>query len=63
MNKRLIHIRRLTALLLLVFSSIASAEAVFSRVAKVVAVGDLHGDYEQYIRVLEANNLVNKKLK
>lgn len=50
-------------LVLLVLSGVTLAEAHFKHVGKVVAVGDLHGDYEQYLRVLKANDLVDEKLK
>jgi 3',5'-cyclic AMP phosphodiesterase CpdA len=30
-------------------------------VERVVAIGDLHGDYEQYIKVMQSAGLVNKK--
>lgn len=50
--------------LLAVFSVYAmGADSHFTGVGKIVAVGDLHGDYEQYVRILKANDLVDDKLK
>ncbi|MFT7686433.1 MAG: hypothetical protein ACI9FB_001778 [Candidatus Azotimanducaceae bacterium] len=46
-----------------IYTTVFASNAVFTNVKKVIAVGDLHGDYEQYIRVLKANKLVNAKLK
>lgn len=43
--------------------SVRAEDALFTQVGRVVAVGDLHGDYEQYVRVLKHNKLVNDKLK
>lgn len=38
-------------------------QSIFTQVGKVVAVGDLHGDYDQYLRVLNANRLLDDKLR
>lgn len=58
-------ISRLVAFALLaVFALYAVAsDSHFTGVGKIVAVGDLHGDYEQYVRILKANDLVDDKLK
>ena len=34
----------------------------WENVAKIVAVGDLHGDYEQYLQILNDNQLIDTKL-
>jgi hypothetical protein len=54
-------------LLLLVVSGSAVAQAKkindyhWSGVERVVAIGDLHGDYDQYIRVMESAGLLNRR--
>ncbi len=54
-------------LILLIFSELAFADARevnefrWEGVDRVVAIGDLHGDYGNYIAVLRAAGLVNKK--
>jgi hypothetical protein len=54
----------MTILIALVAPAISSAEdTLYTGVGKVVAIGDLHGDYDQYVRALKANKLVDKKLK
>ena len=40
----------------------ARAEDVFEAPSRVVAVGDVHGDYEQLVRVLKSAAIVNEKL-
>ncbi len=40
----------------------STAKEVFKDVDRIVAVGDLHGDYDQYIRVLQMNALVDEQL-
>ena len=46
------------------FSACAStAKDVFKGVDRIVAVGDLHGDYDQYIKVLTTNGLVDEALR
>ena len=49
------------------FSILLSARAaeipcVWSGVEKIVAVGDLHGDYENFVKILLGTGLVNEKL-
>ncbi len=39
------------------------AQDVFKGVDRVVAVGDLHGDYDQYINVLTTNGLIDERLR
>ena len=41
----------------------STAKEVFKGVDRVVAVGDLHGDYDQYIKVLTTNDLVDERLR
>lgn len=41
----------------------STAKDVFKGVDRIVAVGDLHGDYDQYIRVLTTNGLVDEELR
>jgi len=55
------------ALAFLVFSSLAFAEArqvdeyAWEGVERIVAVGDLHGDFENYLATLRAAGIVDKK--
>lgn len=64
---KLISVRALAIGLLLAVGFLSApvlvAEDVFKDVDRIVAVGDLHGDYDQYIKVLTANGLVDEKLK
>ena len=55
--------RILAGISLFLLSVSVGAESLFTRVGKVVAIGDLHGDYEQYVRILRANDLVDGKLR
>ena len=54
-------------LLLLIVSGPTAAQAKkindyhWSGVERVVAIGDLHGDYDQYIRVMESAGLLNRR--
>ncbi|MBT5724208.1 MAG: protein-tyrosine-phosphatase, partial [Gammaproteobacteria bacterium] len=41
----------------------SAAKDVFKGVDRIVAVGDLHGDYDQYIKVLTTNGLVDEQLR
>jgi hypothetical protein len=58
---------KLTLLILLLFANLAFADAReindyhWEGVERIVAIGDLHGDYENYIKALRAAGLVNKK--
>lgn len=54
---------RITALYFLLVAPAWASDAVFSQVGKVVALGDLHGDYEQYETLLIENRLINDELK
>jgi hypothetical protein len=56
---------RILSTLLLLFLCLSSVadDGVYTRVGKIVAVGDLHGDYDQYIRLLQQNKLIDRKLK
>lgn len=40
----------------------ASAKDQWQGVSKIVVIGDLHGDYEQYLSLLEQNGLVDEAL-
>lgn len=57
----------LLVFLLLIVSGSAAAEAVkvddyhWTGIERIVAIGDLHGDYEQYIRVMRSAGLLDKK--
>ena len=46
-------------LLLVVFASPLSAKDTWKNVERVVAIGDLHGDFDQYLLVLADNNLID----
>ena len=41
----------------------STAKDVFKGVDRVVVVGDLHGDYDQYIKFLTTNGLVDEELR
>ncbi|MEO2183350.1 MAG: metallophosphoesterase, partial [bacterium] len=41
----------------------STAKDLFKGVDRIVAVGDLHGDYDQYIKVLTMNGLVDEQLR
>jgi hypothetical protein len=43
-------------------TSVYASNAVFKQVGKVIAIGDLHGDYEQYITLMKDNRLINDEL-
>ena len=53
--------------LLLMVNAAAQAEVKriddyhWTGVERVVAIGDLHGDYDQYIRVMESAGLLNRR--
>ena len=53
------------ALLVLTSAAFADARQVgeyhWAGVQRVVAIGDLHGDYENYLAVLKAAGLVDRK--
>ncbi|HIG42011.1 MAG: metallophosphoesterase [bacterium] len=51
------------ALTIISFCVTVRAQEVWQDVARIVAVGDLHGDYEQYLNVLRSNHLIDSKLK
>ena len=44
-------------------ASTSTAKDVFKGVDRIVAVGDLHGDYDQYIKFLTTNGLVDEELR
>jgi len=61
-------LNRQVLLVLASFSILLSARAaeipcVWSGVEKIVAVGDLHGDYDNFIKILLGTGLVDEKLK
>jgi len=61
-------LKRQVLLVLATFSILLSARAaeipcVWSGVEKIVAVGDLHGDYDNFIKILLGTGLVDEKLK
>jgi hypothetical protein len=37
----------------------AATECIWSGVERIVAIGDLHGGYDQFVRLLKAGNLIN----
>jgi len=62
------NLKRQALLVLASFSILLSARAaeipcVWSGIDKIVAVGDLHGDYENFIKILLGTGLVDEKLK
>jgi hypothetical protein len=61
-------LKRQVFLVLASFSILLSARAaeiscVWSGVEKIVAVGDLHGDYENFVKILLGTGLVDEKLR
>lgn len=65
--KRMSIVRLLAALALLpVLAFAADAEEVpwkFSNVSRIVAIGDVHGDYDSFVELLQQARLIDKKLK
>ena len=53
----------LLAFLVAVSGNLQASESVFTHAGKVIAIGDLHGDYEQYITLLKENRLINEELR
>jgi len=52
----------ITTLLLLILSSNALAQQdQWQGIARIVAVGDIHGDYDQYIKVLRDAAIINRR--
>jgi len=43
-------------------SSAASIQCVWTGVEKIVAVGDVHGDYEDFVKILKGTELIDKEL-
>ena len=43
-------------------SSAASIQCVWIGVEKIVAVGDVHGDYENFVKILKGTELIDKEL-
>lgn len=64
---RFLSIRSLAIGLLLAVGFLSActstAKDLFKGVDRIVAVGDLHGDYDQYIKVLTTNGLVDEQLR
>jgi hypothetical protein len=63
MNNRLRRCAALTALLLLAAALPASGsdECVWTDVKRIVAVGDVHGDHDQFVKVLRAAKIIGEK--
>jgi hypothetical protein len=55
--------RAALAVLALVCATLGVAQDEWQNVSRVVAIGDLHGDYEQYVAVLKLNGLVDERLR
>jgi hypothetical protein len=56
-------LRALSLLLLLLVRPPAAGDDILSGVERVVAVGDVHGDYEQFVAVLRSADLLDAQLK
>jgi hypothetical protein len=52
----------LFALLVLPFFSYAATRCVWTRVDKIVAVGDLHGNYDGFVTILKSTDLIDDEL-
>lgn len=44
-------------------SGLASKQSVWTGVSRIVAVGDVHGDYEQFIATLQSAGLIDRQLR
>ncbi len=44
----------------LISSPVTFAKEVFKKVDRIVVIGDLHGDYDQFVRLLQHNKLVDE---
>lgn len=54
---------RFLLIILSLWATALPAQEAWQGVDRIVAVGDLHGDYDQYVRLLKCNDLVNDRLK
>lgn len=65
MTERLIMVKIASRLLILFFCSLLSfsllADPAWQNVARTVAVGDVHGDYENFFQVLRQAGIVNRR--
>lgn len=57
----MLHIRRLAWLIVL--AAAAFGQGAYSGVRRIVAVGDVHGDYEAFVSVLRAAGVIDKSNK
>ena len=55
------HLRSL--LWLLIFTAAAFGQATYSGIGRIVAVGDVHGDYETFVTVLRSAGVIDKSNK
>ena len=51
----------LAFLLALLFSSTVAAKESWSRVDRIFAIGDIHGDYNHWLALLQDNQLIDSK--
>lgn len=56
-------IKIVQVLIFLIWCTSATCQSEWHGVDRIVAIGDLHGDYDQYLLLLKENNLINKKLR
>lgn len=56
------HVSKLVlALLFCLGAAISFAQSAWDNVERIVALGDIHGDFDQYIEVLERNGLIDDR--
>ncbi|NOR52934.1 MAG: hypothetical protein GQ536_02450 [Candidatus Aminicenantes bacterium] len=51
----------LLALFLFAYLYAASIQCEWTRIEKIVAVGDVHGDYDSFVKILRGTGLIDKK--
>ena len=59
----LVRVFFLLLILALGFSSARAAQDVWEGVERIVAIGDIHGDYERFLKLLQDAGLINAKRK
>ena len=65
MKNRMVQLHLLPSLLLLLLATVSSftyGKEIWRNIDKIVAIGDVHGDYDQYLAILKDNKLIDSKL-